>query len=239
MAIWRILGILFGLCVTIPTGVAQTQVLTDPAKAGDCARYDLTLTLKGEIRVARDGKTVAIPIAASANHQFVERILEQKEKGLPTKAARYYDAAKSTVTVDASASSKSLRDERRLMVAQRDPDKFTCYSPAGPLTRDELELAGEHFDTLAITGILPKNDVKIGDSWKLPNEAVLALCQFEALVSHELTAKFDAVEDGFALLSLSGKAQGIELGALAKIEVTAKAKYDILAKKLVHLEWAQ
>src|SRR5262245_11594117 len=186
MASWRNLGVLVGLCVIAPAGLAQTQSLTDAPRAGDCTRYDLALTLKGEVRVARDGKTVALPMTATAAHQFTERILDAKEKGLPTKVARWYDLAKSTVTVDGSPSVKSLREERRLMVAQRDPDRLTCYSPAGPLTRDELELAGEHFDTLAITGILPEKDVKVGDSWPLPNEAVVALCQFEALVSHDV-----------------------------------------------------
>src|SRR5260221_9149869 len=142
MATWRTLGLFIGLCVTAPAALAQTQVLTDPPKAGDCNRYDLGLTLKGEIRVAKDGKVVSIPIAATAAHQFAERVLEAKEKALPTKVARWYDAAKSTVTVDGAAATRSLRDARKLMVAQRDPERLTCYSPAGPLTRDELELAG-------------------------------------------------------------------------------------------------
>src|SRR5262249_30032653 len=119
MASWRTLGVLIGLCAIAPAGLAQTQSLTDAPRSGDCTRYDLALTLKGEIRVARDGKTVALPMTATAAHQFTERILEAKEKGLPTKVARWYEMGKSTVTVDGAASVKTLRDERRLMVAQR------------------------------------------------------------------------------------------------------------------------
>src|SRR5262245_901065 len=76
MVSWRNLGVLIGFCVTAPAALAQTQTLTDPPKTGDCTRYDLSLSLKGEIRVARDGKTVSMPITATATHQFAERILE-------------------------------------------------------------------------------------------------------------------------------------------------------------------
>ena len=68
----------------------------------------------------------------------------------------------------------------------------------GALTNDEVELVSEHFDTLALTGLLPEKEVKPGDAWRLPNDVVLALAQFEALISHDLTAKLTGVADGFA-----------------------------------------
>ncbi len=136
------------------------------------------MTLKGEMRVNRDGKTVAIPISASAHHGFVERVLEIKDKGLPEKVAREYSLAKSAITVESGARTQALSEDRRLIVAQRHGDERLCYSPAGPMTGDDLELVGEQFDTLALTGILPAKAVEVGESWKLSNEAVQSLCQF-------------------------------------------------------------
>lgn len=217
---------------------AQTHVLTEPAKPGDCCRYDLRLTVKGELRVQRDGKTVSIPLTATARHQFVERVLEV-EKNLPKKVARYYDLAKSRLNIDGQTSDKSLRDDRRLTVAQRHNDQFLCYSPAGPLLRDELEVAGEHFSTMPLAGLLPETAVKIGDSWRLPNHVVQAICQFEGLITNDLTGKLDDVKDGFADITIRGKAQGIDVGAMCKLDVAAKVRYELLPKRLVSLEWTQ
>src|ERR1051326_3862860 len=151
MATWRIAGVWIVLIIA-PAASAQTHTLVEWPRPGDCYKYELSMTLKGELRVNRDGKTTAIPISASAGHAFSERILEAKEKSLPEKVARSYEQARSTITVDGAASTSTLRDQRRLIVAQRPKDQFLCYSPAGPMTREELELVGEHFDTLTLTG---------------------------------------------------------------------------------------
>jgi hypothetical protein len=238
MATWRTLAAWVLLFLSAPA-FGQTHVLSESPKPGDCFRYDLAMTLKGELRVNRDGKTVAIPINADARHAFVERILEAPDKCLPEKVARHYSLAKSTVTVDGNGGAQELSDDRRLIVSQRFKEQKTCYSPAGPMTRAELEVAEEHFDTLALTGVLPDKEVRTGDTWRLPNEAVQALCQFDALINHDLTAKLDEVADGFASISIGGKASGIELGALVKLTVSAKVKYEILPKHLVQLEWSQ
>src|SRR5262249_11956225 len=76
-------------------------------------------------------------------------------------------------------------------------------------------------------------------SWKLSNEAVQSLCLFDGLISQNLSAKLDDLSDGFANISISGEAQGIELGALAKLSIVAKGRYELLPKKLVSLEWTQ
>ena len=239
MTIRRYLVLGLPLWLVASIAGAQTHTLSEPVQARDCFQYDINMTLKGELRMNKDGKTAAMPLAARAEHRFSERILEVKEKGLPAKVVRNYDTARSSISVNGQASPHDLRTARKLIVAQRTADNFLCYSPAGPLTRDEVELVSEHFDTLAVTGLLPEKEVKVGDSWKLPNEVVLALGQFEALIAHEITAKLESVDDGFAVITIGGKAQGIELGALAKITVSASARYEILRKRLVRLEWAQ
>src|SRR5437870_3952329 len=180
MAAWRSSGMWVVLFLAAPAS-AQTHALDDSPRPGDCYKYDLSMTLKGELRVNRDGKTVAIPITATADHNFRERILEAKEKGLSEKVARHYGMAKSSVTVDGSTTGHGIRDDRRLIVAQRNKDQFLAYSPAGPMTHEELDVVSEHFDTLAVTGVLPREAVSTGDSWKLGNDVAQALCQFEAL----------------------------------------------------------
>jgi len=201
--------------------------------------YDLAMTVKGELRINRDGKPTSIPLAASARHQFFERVLEVKENNLPIKTARHYAIAKSATQVASEVHQKALRDDRRTFVAQRFNDQFLCYSPAGPVTRDEKELASEHFDTLALIGLLPGKEVKLEETWKVPNEVAQALCLYEGLISNDLTAKLEKVEDGFAFISIAGKTQGIDLGAMVKQSISAVVRYEILPKRLVRLEWTQ
>src|SRR5262245_19215921 len=109
MAAWRNTGVWVALFLAAPMVSAQSHTLVDSPRPGDCNKYDLSMTLKGELRVNREGKTVTIPITATADHTFLERILEAKEKGMPEKVARHYGMAKSTVTVDGSANNRAVR----------------------------------------------------------------------------------------------------------------------------------
>ena len=72
------------------------------------------------------------------------------------------------------------------------------YSPAGPLTRPEIDLTSEHFDSLSVVGLLPGKAVAIGDTWKIANTVAQALGGFEGVTEHTLTGKLDEIKEDIA-----------------------------------------
>jgi hypothetical protein len=239
MAAWRTLAALLGLLALAPLGRAQTYPLAESPRAGECSKVTLDLTIAGELRVQRDGKPVPLKLAGRAVQRYTEKLLDVPAKGLPGKAARLYDQAQVGVGVASENRTQSLRPERRLVVAQRHEDEYLCYSPAGRLTREEFEVVSEHFDTLAVTGVLPDREVKTGENWTLTNPAAWALCQFEKLIAQDLTGTITGVTNGEVTFSITGVATGIELGALAKLDVHATGRFDLLSKRLTALTWHQ
>jgi hypothetical protein len=239
MAVARFAGTVVLTLAVYGSARAQSVTLVENTRANECFRLSLTMRLTGEMVVVRDSKPVTLRLAATAEHRYRERVLVLSREGLIKKAARYYDDARASITIDGSTNARTLRPERRLAVAQRQNDTLLCYSPQGPLTRDELETISEHFDTLCVAGLLPGKEVKVGDSWKLGNAAAQGLCQFEGLVSNELTGKLAVVADGMAAFAIEGTASGIELGAQAKVTVIATGRFDVAKKRLVSLEWKQ
>src|SRR5262249_8787549 len=134
-------------------------------------------------------------------------------------------------------SERTLRPERRLLVAQQLKGQGLVYCPAGPLTRTEMELTSEHFDTLSLPGLLPAKAVQVGDTWKVANEAAQFLCCFEGLSTQDCRGIVGAVEDKPARVAVSGRAPGSEGGALVKLTVQASYQFDLAGKRLVALEW--
>ena len=239
MTRWRNLAILFVVLAVAQPALAQTYSLTETLQAGDCCQLKLAMKLKGEWRVQREDKPVPVAIQASAVHEFPEHILRLDDAGVPIKVARHYHQARVAIKAgDGKPTERTIRNERRLIVAQRVKDHFYTYSPDGSLTRDELETL-EHFDTLALIGVLPAKAVKVGETWKLPSAVAQGLCAFEALVGHELTAKLEAVQDNQARLSVSGTANGINLGASVKLTIDASCVYDLQQQRLVSATWKQ
>jgi hypothetical protein len=235
----RTAAAVLGLLVTAATGWAETWDLSENVQPGDCFQVQLDMKLAGELRVRRRGETVPLKLSATGTHAFPERVLAVGNGGLPEKAARVYETAKAVVAVAGNAAEKTLRPGRRLIVAHRTKDETLVYSPAGALTRDELELTSDHFDTLALTGLLPGKAVAVGDTWTVSNAVALALCNFEGLTEQTLAGKLEEVKDGVAVFSVAGASNGIDQGAQAKLTITATGRFDLKAKRLVSLEWKQ
>lgn len=80
------------------------------------------------------------------------------------------------------------------------------------LYRPELELLADHFNTLALVGVLPGKAVKVGETWKVANSVTQALCSLEGMTENKLTGKVDKVTADTATFSISGTAAGVENG---------------------------
>jgi hypothetical protein len=226
------------LLVAASASLAQTYPLVETVKAGDCFRLSLDMKLSGEIRLRQDGKMVPIKLQGTGLHEFPERVLAVGSTGLPEKVARIYDQAKVLITRGRDESAMTLRPDRKLIVAQRHDDQPLLYSPAGSLSRDELDVT-EHLDVLNLVGLLPGKAVAVGESWKIPSPVVQALCNFEGLTEHSLTGKLESVKGGIAVFTVSGSAAGIDVGALAKLKIEATGRFDLNAKRLIGLDWKQ
>jgi hypothetical protein len=219
---------------------AQTAALVESPRAKECVRVELMTRLDGQRIFGQEGEQKSQKTALSAQHRYTEKTLAvHSSNGLPTKAARHYDSAQKALTIEGSIVTDSVRPQRRLAVAQRANDGLVVYSPAGPLTREELETLSEHFDTLSVTGVLPGKEVAVNDTWKLSNDAAQGLCAFEGLVSHELTGRLVKVQGDQATISVSGVAKGIDVGAQVVLTVNATGTFDLSKKRLVALEWKQ
>lgn len=239
MKAWRVLGTMGLLLAATPAGWAQTCTLTETPQSGECFKIQLDMKLSGEMRIRKEDKIGLLELVAAASHEYPERILVVGKDGFVQKTARLYETAKATITVDGQAVEHSLSPQRRLFVAQHYKDQELVYSPSGPLTREELDLAAGQFDSAVVTGLLPGKEVSVGDTWQVPAPVVQALCNFEGLTEHHLTGKLESVADDTANIRVSGTAAGIDLGALVKLKIDAAGRFDLKAKRLVALQWKQ
>ena len=239
MASCRALGVALVSLTLVSALRAQTYELQEINKPGDCFRLHLNMQLNGYMSVNRGSKQFSMHVGATAEHEFCERTLSLGKDGCPDKTCRFYTNAKAQIGVERDHTERTLRQERAFIVTQRYRDRLTVYSPAGPLMREELEVTGEHLDTLAISGLLPSKAVKKGDAWKVSNSVVQALCGFEGLTEQSLECKLDDVNDRAATILISGSGTGIELGALVKAKLSGSIRFDLKSKRIDFVSWIQ
>lgn len=220
------------------TGIAQTCNLVEVIKPGDCLRYDIDMTLTGEIRFQKDAGPAKVALKAKATHAFTEKV-QVAPGSIVHKTARVYDTAKLALERGSEKTSTDLRPARKLVVAQRHKDQRLTYSPAGALYRHELDLVSDHFDTLTVAGILPGKEVKVGETWKLTNAVAQALSSLEGMTENKLEAKLEKATEASATIAIAGTVAGVEAGALVKQTVEASASFDLKAKRLTRVVWKQ
>ncbi len=219
--------------------LAQSVKLGEDLQPGEYHRYELELTVSGKLKVERDGKPDALLLRAEASHRFAERIEATDARGGAGKVVRYYEKAKSTSVVAGEKSSRELAIDRRLTFAGRTESGTLHYSPLGPLSREELELIAEHFDTMVLAGLLPNKDIKPGETWAIASEATQHACQFEGITKNELAGTLVSLEAGIAKFTIAGSAEGIEAGAATKTSVKASGIFDTKPNRITELTWEQ
>jgi hypothetical protein len=221
---------------------AQTVTLAEAPLPKSCFRNELAMELTGKVTVQQEGKTITLKQTASARHEFLERVLEAKEVqdgvSIAEKSARLYHVAEATLAIESDVVKRSFRPGRTLMVSQRIDGQLLTYCPQGIFTNEERELT-EHFDTLALPGLLPGKSTAIGATWAIPSRVVLAACDLDGIVSGNLTGKLVKVQGDVAEGAVEGIVKGISMGAQVTTEIKARFAFELKEKRIVALEWNQ
>ena len=118
-------------------------------------------------------------------------------------------------------------------------DQLVRFNPSGKqLTREEIDLT-DHFDTLAVPGLVPGKVVEVGKSWKIPNHVIAALCDLGGLTSQNVEATLTSVSGSIAHVQLVGDVKGIDLGANVGLIVNGKLEFDTSVQRITSVEWHQ
>jgi hypothetical protein len=222
----------------LPAAHAQNVMLTEAPLKDACVRNSVTMDVEGKQTVKRDEKEVSYPLKVSASHAYVERYLECNG-AVADKAARFYTQAERTIRFNNDAGGKNaLRPSRSFMAVLRIKDQIVSYSPKGMLTRDEVELT-DHFDTMAVPGLLPGTQVAPGKTWSVPNHVVQALCGLSGITSQKFEGKLTEVKGSIAHVTLVGEVKGIDMGAEVAMIINGRLEFDTKDQRIVFAEWKQ
>jgi hypothetical protein len=226
----------FGLTRPLP---AQSLKLAESVAPGDCFRVELNLTVAGKLKVQLPGGKVGTEsLDATASHAYAERV-EAADAGVVIRAIRAYAKAASTHVVSGGKQVRDLPANRRLIAIQQAADGPLHFHPDQPLTRDELELVSEHFDTLLLPRLLPVKEVTAGETWKMSDATARAVCFFDELKANGLWGKVLDIGKEAVEFAIDGTAEGTERGAAVKITVKAHGRYNLASKRIVSLTWEQ
>src|SRR5262249_40398361 len=140
-----------------------------------------------------------------ANWAYWERRLPGEGRdALAFRAVRKYEKAGAKIQVAEQTSHPLMRDSVKLIVAEGQREGLRFFSPASPLTSNELELLDTEADSLAALALLPNERVEVDEEWKPEAWVLQFLAGIEAVEKSSLTCRLESVNDDVAYVSFQG-----------------------------------
>jgi len=185
------------------------------------------------VEVGRDDRARMAP-----NGHLKTEANEDPAGGGSVKVVRLVLQAASAINGEVRPTSASIRPEVALLVAERrDRDgPVVVVSPAGPLTRAELELVQGLGDPLALADLLPEQPIAVGQRWRVRTAGALALSGYDVLTSNNLEATLESADDARARIRLKGEIRGQALGGAGTITCEGFLTFDRQAARIDHLD---
>jgi hypothetical protein len=179
---------------------------------------------RGVARLARVGQPSAVPV-------------QTEQRGV-LKAVRQSMEAGLAVNGEVRTISALLRPEVRLLIAGRPENDgpVVVFSPAGPLTWDELQLVQGLGDPLTLGDLLPGQPVAIGGHWPIRSGGARALSEYDAITKNTLDAWLETADATKARIRLTGQIEGSKQGAPGKMSCDGFFTFDRQAALIDHLD---
>jgi hypothetical protein len=229
-----------------PVDAAQEPVaLRTTARVGESARVVVALRAEGkfleEVPQGAGAAGKAEPprvrkIKVETRTEFAERVLAADAGGRADRVARWVFQASSALNGEIRTRATAIRPEVALLIAERRGEAVVVFSPAGPMTRAELEVVEAVGDPLALAGLLPAEAVKVGDRWRVGGDAARGLSGYDALAVNALEASLESLDAAEAVLRIKGEVRGAALGGAGTIACDGTVRFDRAAGQITRLD---
>jgi hypothetical protein len=214
-------------------------------KADETATWLVTSEIGGtgtlEFQPAlKSDEAITHPITIEAGFRYAERRLPSAGRAEAAwRSFRHYDQARSRIRVREQTSLPELRPDRRRVVVQADRAGLLYYSPAGPMTSQEIELLPSLGDPLLVAALLPGREVSVGETWTPEPWVGPAIAGTEVSFNSSLTCRLQSVDDGQAIIAIDGKISGAAKGATTETTLAGTLQFDVAARSVAAAELKQ
>lgn len=235
----------FGMSLFGLTAFAQSDELDQSEYSlrtlrtkGVCDLVEVLLEVVGEVKqVTTELKEVNEKMEVVAGFRYEERVDEiSSEPNGTSRSFRQYDLARAKMNIGDQRKNPELDRNQRSIICEVKNAKTNFFSPNIPLKSEQMLLVeGLPGNTIIIDCLLPEKDVKVGDSWTIPNETLAAFLYIDTIRTNNTKAVLTAVADDIALVEIVGDVEGSYLGAFTEQKVHTKYQFDLKSGRIVWL----
>lgn len=195
-------------------------------KTGRTDRVEAVLKVGGHLKTIHGNEIRRLNLKVQADLAYSERQKPPAESRKGWASVRHYERANARIQVEQNDATRQLRDSRHLLAAWCDGSQAWLACPAGPLTRDELDLLEIPCNTLLLDTLLPPNPVSVGSSWDHAPDQMALLLALDAASASTVKSTLKSCTAEEARVELAGRVQGAVGGVATDIELAGKYTFN-------------
>jgi hypothetical protein len=179
----------------LPASAEEPVKLEESFRAGRVYRVSTRVDLSGSLTPPTEkGQPAPKPVSVKGDSaiDYDERLLTIEE-GQVRKTIRLYSRMDFERTLGDRPQDSSLRPAVHRLVVMRQNGTKAPFSPDGPLTWGEIDLARTDVFTPALSGMLPDHAVRVGDRWTTSADAVRELTDMERIDEGKIECRLEEV----------------------------------------------
>lgn len=220
----------------------QKVILREKYQEGELYLVEATTEQTGVMDILQDTRQPNLPKRLSksgkAKSQYLEKVLTVDVGQLADKTIRKYLVLEAEQKIDNVSTQAKLRPQVQHVVLDRQGAQAVTFSPDGPMLLGELEQARTDIFLPRLVGLLPKQDVMQGNSWKATIEAVQELTDLQKVESGSLTCVFSQVEQGdIALIKFDGQVTGTTPMGSNQQTIQGSYRFDLKTQRVIALKF--
>jgi hypothetical protein len=195
----------------------------------------------GKGTTGEGNKSAAKPLSVrgSSAIEYDERILDVGQDNRVRKTVRFCQRTDFRRTVGDRPQESSIRPQVRRLILLRQKNKEVPFSPDGPLMWGEIDLIRTDVFTPALSGLLPRQPVRVGERWSATQEAIQELTDLEQIESGSLECRFEQIADvekrRHARVAFQGTIRGANEDGPNRQEIEGYLFFDLESNHLSYL----
>ena len=197
------------------------------------ATYHVSCRVQITGKMTLPGKT--LDIDGKSHIEYDERVLRVNDAGAVDKTLRLFSSLAFERKIGDDVQKNSLRPAVHRLVIVRQGNIEAPFSPDGLLKLGEIDLIRTDVFTPALSGMLPKDAVAPGDSWKGTEAATRELTDLVQITGGELTCRFVKADAVQAKIAFEGIISGVGENGPTKHELDGFCYFDLKANALSYV----
>ncbi len=216
----------------------QKYLLKSSRTADSMDKIAYQIDIQGNLSIPSEkekGKMEKFPVKAATKLAYTERTISctKENKTFTVESIRNYQQVKTDRTVNDEMTTLTLQPQKNILEVASNGADCIIFHKEYSMLQNELDTLEVMADSNCLDSLLPEEAVAVDDEWSIPEEALAALLQLDALNQAQVAQILTEIKGTTAIIDAQGWAEGMADGVKTVLSFKLKYYFSMKARRII------